>query len=239
MNSLWDIRSFLGLVPKESPCITEEQKRQMTRDFYIHAHHCENPPPSDTLTAWQKEGVKVTQRSMYCITSQTRCPLEFKSKHAAWSEDRDVSHLQSGQVPKEGENNSITQGGGTYLMATTLRHGSYCSPLCGTRIRFTRWRTVLLLRSNTLKLWFPKCGTPWDPWIHFCNGYFAVYLFLKLNDWFIQYNRGTSYKLTICLFRMTVRISNQDASCTHEASDKHVNEGQITSYIDTYATVMY
>lgn len=32
-----------------------------------------------------------------------------------------------------------------------------------------------------------------DPWIHFCNGYFAVYLSFTLKEWcFVKYNRGTS-----------------------------------------------
>ena len=44
MNSLWDIRIFLGLVPKESPCITKREVRNQYEYncicwFYIYDSH--------------------------------------------------------------------------------------------------------------------------------------------------------------------------------------------------------
>jgi hypothetical protein len=42
------------------------------------------------------------------------------------------------------------------------------------------------------------CGSPGirdhflrDPWIRFCNGYFEVSLYFKLNECFVKTNRGT------------------------------------------------
>jgi hypothetical protein len=31
-----------------------------------------------------------------------------------------------------------------------------------------------------------------DPWLHFCNGYFEVYIFFKLNKYFAKNNLVTS-----------------------------------------------
>jgi len=43
----------------------------------------------------------------------------------------------------------------------------------------------------------------------------------------------------MCLFRMTITISNKETPCTHEASDIQFNEGQIMQYIVKHATGIY
>jgi len=49
---------------------------------------------------------------------------------------------------------------------------------CNT-VLFGKWFLPILRGVPfILKQWFPECALriPRDPWIHFCNGYFGVYL---------------------------------------------------------------
>jgi len=70
----------------------------------------------------------------------------------------------------------------------------------------SQWFSSVLGRSQRIRDQFPG-----DPWIHFCNCYFEVYLFLKLNHVFLFLEAGAitlmKAKSCIALLRMLlVRI---------------------------------
>jgi hypothetical protein len=88
MNILWDIRTFLGLVPKESPCITQQDclwctpwygTHIRTRRSLLSAYHtvarftnkCNFPAPP-SAKAKPTDNQKHTSRSLILHFTQTR-----------------------------------------------------------------------------------------------------------------------------------------------------------------------
>jgi hypothetical protein len=57
MNSLWDIRIFLGLVPKESPCIMKlyKQLTKKKQNRKLINWHTINRPNFKKLSLWYLE----------------------------------------------------------------------------------------------------------------------------------------------------------------------------------------
>ena len=77
---------------------------------------------------------------------------------------------------------------------------------------------------------------PGDPWIHLCI-LFEVYLFFNYRNYILSTVIAELLYLTMCLFHVTVRISNYETPCTHEAETVSLIKAR--SYNNSYVCCWY
>jgi len=84
-------------------------------------------------------------------------------------------------------------------------------------------------QHSDLYQWFPKCA-PWIPrdLQPVATGYISVMATFKCTHFFNYMNNVLTKiikelnQLVLCLFQMTIRISNYETFCTHKASNNHL-----------------
>ena len=94
MNSLWDIRIFLGLVPKESPCTTWISS-PCSFEKYSNVKFCENPPSgcSKQAAPVQRTSHRHPPKFSQAVTSFTIIP--FLNRLVFFSVDRCFDSVNS------------------------------------------------------------------------------------------------------------------------------------------------